>query len=70
MRVTSLTIRKFLWLLTALISAFLFYHYRTVGEFYHSIYPEMAHALYFCETWMNITLYAAIISLIMMLREK
>jgi len=70
MTLLSLAVRKGLWGALAAISAILFFHYAETAKYYASIYPKMAHALYFSESWMNVWLIVLILSLIGLLREK
>ena len=62
-------VRKVLWGLLAAISALWYHHYTTVGSYFANIFPKMYYALYFCETWRNVSLILLIISLIMLLRD-
>ena len=59
---------RILWGVLAVVSTFMLHHYNKVGEYYASIFPKMQYALYFCETWRNISLILLIISLIMVVR--
>jgi len=66
----NLTLRKAFWGALAVNSAILFFHYAETAIYYTKIYPKMAHALYFTESWMNVWLIVLILSLINLLREK
>ena len=66
----NIALRKAFWGALAVNSAIFFFHYAKTAKYYASIYPRMAHALYFSESWMNVWLIVLILSLIGLLREK
>ena len=61
-------INKIFWGFMAVISTLWYQHYTTVGNYYANIFPKMQYALYFCETWRNISIILLILSLTMIVR--